>query len=190
MVTMKRLHICCLAIGILFLLSWSRAWAEDTFIDGFTIQRNNGILAVSFFVQNCFNEKMEEAIRAGVPTTFNFFVHLRKPRFLIWDKKIAKHKFTHTVAYDNIQKDYKVTLQESGKEIRADTLEAAKEQMARVDSFPVVAHGVLDGGRYRLDIKAELDPVKLPLRMEFVLFFVSLWDFETDWYHHTFDVLP
>jgi len=26
--------------------------------------------------------------------------------------------------------------------------------------------------------------VKLPLRLECILFFVSLWDFETDWYHY------
>jgi hypothetical protein len=31
-------------------------------------------------------------------------------------------------------------------------------------------------------IKAKLDKVRLPLYMEYVFFFVSLWDFETDWY--------
>jgi hypothetical protein len=32
-------------------------------------------------------------------------------------------------------------------------------------------------------IKAELDPVRLPLHLEYLFFFVSLWDFETDWHH-------
>jgi hypothetical protein len=35
-------------------------------------------------------------------------------------------------------------------------------------------------------IKAKLDKVRLPLGMEYAFFFVSLWDFETDWYKQRF----
>ena len=31
-------------------------------------------------------------------------------------------------------------------------------------------------------VKAELEKVRLPLYLHYVLFFVSLWDFETDWF--------
>jgi hypothetical protein len=40
--------------------------------------------------------------------------------------------------------------------------------------------------RYCVRVKARLDKVRLPLRMEYVFFFVSLWDFETDWYRQDF----
>jgi len=33
-----------------------------------------------------------------------------------------------------------------------------------------------------LRIKAELDAVKLPFHLEYLFFFVSLWDFETKWH--------
>jgi len=33
-----------------------------------------------------------------------------------------------------------------------------------------------------LRIKAALDPVRLPLHSEYLFFFVSLWDFKTDWH--------
>ena len=39
---------------------------------------------------------------------------------------------------------------------------------------------------YYVQIKAKLDKVRLPLHMEYVFFFVSLWDFETDWYREGF----
>jgi len=29
---------------------------------------------------------------------------------------------------------------------------------------------------------AELDKIRLPLYLHYVFFFLSLWDFETDWY--------
>lgn len=168
----------------------TNAAAEDAVIDGFSVTNDNGVLTLEFYVKNCFNQKMEEAIKAGVPTTFNFLVKVYKKRSVFWNRKLANHRFTHTVVYDNIQKDYRVTLEEAGEELRAKTLEEAKELMARVANFGVIEEQLLTEGRYRIAVKAELDPVRLPLRMEFVLFFVSLWDFDTDWYEHDFRVTP
>jgi hypothetical protein len=41
---------------------------------------------------------------------------------------------------------------------------------------------LVKGDKYQLRIKAELDKVTLPLSLHYVLFFVSYWDFETNWY--------
>jgi hypothetical protein len=132
---------------------------------------------------------MEEAIKAGIPTTFNFFVKLHKKR-LIRDKKIAAHRFRHKVVYDTLKDTFRIWLEEKSKEIQVQDLEEAKRYMQEVEVFPVIQGRELKKGTYELAIKAELDPVKLPLRLECILFFVSLWDFETDWYHHTVRVEP
>ena len=179
-----------LVVAVMVALGSTGAAAGDAIIDGFSAINHNGVLTLSFWVKNCFNQKMEEAIKAGVPTTFNFLIKVYKKRSVVWNKKLANHRFTHTVVYDNIQKDYRVALEEAGEELRAKTLEEAKELMARVENFGVIEAQLLTEGHYRIAVKAELDPVRLPLRMEFVLFFVSLWDFETDWYKHDFKVAP
>jgi len=41
-------------------------------------------------------------------------------------------------------------------------------------------------GRYYMRVKAKLEEVRLPLHLEYVFFFVSLWDFETDWLRQDF----
>jgi hypothetical protein len=38
------------------------------------------------------------------------------------------------------------------------------------------------GGHYQIQMMAELDQIRLPLYLHYVFFFLSLWDFETDWY--------
>ena len=38
------------------------------------------------------------------------------------------------------------------------------------------------GNNYHVLTKVKIDKVSLPLNMEYVLFFVSLWDFETPLY--------
>jgi hypothetical protein len=39
---------------------------------------------------------------------------------------------------------------------------------------------------YQIRMKAELSKVNLPLFFRYIFFFVSLWDFETDWQKVTF----
>jgi hypothetical protein len=166
------------------------AQGEEALIEGLHIEQGKGTFVVSFSVKNCFSTKMEEAIKAGVPTTFNFFIRLYKRRPVIWDKKIASYKIRHRITFDNLKEDFRIWLQEKEKEIRVADLEEAKRSMQQVEGFSMVRGRELERGDYELAIKAELDPVKLPLRLECILFFVSLWDFETDWCYRTVRVEP
>jgi hypothetical protein len=182
-------------LGILIILfaaayPLSSAQGEEASIEDPHIARGKENLSITFSVKNCFNKKMVEAIKAGIPTTFNFFAKLHKKRPLIWNNKIASHQFRHTIVYDNLKDNFRIWLEEQDKEIEVQDLEEAKQYMQRVEVFPVVRGRELKKGTYDLAIKAELDPVRLPLRLECILFFVSLWDFETNWYHRTVRVEP
>jgi hypothetical protein len=60
---------------------------------------------------------------------------------------------------------------------------AAKKAMAEVKGLKVAPlQRLIKGNKYQLRVKAELQKVRLPLNLHYVLFFLSLWDFETDWY--------
>jgi hypothetical protein len=59
----------------------------------------------------------------------------------------------------------------------------AKTLMSKVKGFKIRSLSPLKPGiPAYFRIKAELDPVRLPLHLEYLFFFVSLWDFETDWH--------
>ena len=59
--------------------------------------------------------------------------------------------------------------------------------MADLNGVPIAQLKTLKRNEYYyVRIKAKLDKVRLPLRLEYVFFFVSLWDFETDWYRERF----
>jgi hypothetical protein len=182
-------------VGILIILSaiiypFTLAQGAEALIEGLHIVRGKGNISISFSVTNCFNKKMEEAIKAGIPTTFNFFVKLYKKRSPLWSNKIVAHRFRHTVVYDTLKDTFRIWLEEKGEEVQVQDLEEAKKYMQRVETFVVIKGRELTRGNYKFAIKAELDPVKLPLSLEGILFFVSLWDFETDWYYRTMRVEP
>jgi hypothetical protein len=148
------------------------------------VKGTNGVWKVSFEVENCFTERMEEAIRSGIRTTFTFYIDLYQKRSWWKDRKVDSVEFHHTVQYHPIQKVYQVTLRENRSSLATSSLEEAKKLMARVKELEVRSSSPLKPkapAYFRM--KAELDPVRLPLHLEYLFFFVSLWDFETDWHH-------
>ena len=171
--------IACLLICLLPL----PAFCEKAFIKGVGVKGTDGAWKVSFFVEDCFTEKMEEAIQTGIPTIFTFYLNLYQKRSWWKDRKVASLHFHHTIQYHPMRGEYEVTLDEKKTSRVTSNLGEAKALMAKVEEVEVRPSSPLKPGvSTQIRIKAQLDPVKLPLHMEFLFFFVSLWDFETDWY--------
>jgi len=62
-------------------------------------------------------------------------------------------------------------------------LESAQKAMSDLSGIPLIPISALSrGNNYYAQIKVKIDRVRLPFNMEYVLFFVSLWDFETPLY--------
>jgi hypothetical protein len=172
---------------ILFIICFileSSAFAQDARLADIIVINTRDDLLVYLNVEGAFREKLKKAVLSGVPTTFSFYVALYKTRNWWMDKEIADIKITNTVKYDNLKKEFVVKRSWVNSEpMVTQSFEEAQKQMAEVDSLKIVPLNMLEkGGRYQLRAKAELSKVTLPLYLHYVLVFVSLWDFETDWY--------
>jgi hypothetical protein len=158
------------------------AFCQKATINSIQAERAEGVWKISFDVENCFTEKMEEAIQSGIPTTFTFYINLHQKRNWWKDRKLASAELRHTVQYHPIQKVYQIKLGEDRSALAASGLEEAKKLMSSVKEFKIRSSSPMEPevpAYFR--IKAELDPVRLPLHLEYLFFFVSLWNFETDW---------
>ena len=171
--------------GILFLLILIfplPAFCQKASIKDIQVKRASEVWNVSFDVDNCFTEKMEEAIQSGIRTTFTFYINLYQKRRWWKDRNLASVEFRHTVQFHPIQKVYQIKLGEDHSPLAASSLEEAKKLMSKVKEFKIRSSSPFEPGvPAYFRIKAELDPVRLPLHLEYLFFFVSLWDFETDW---------
>jgi hypothetical protein len=141
-------------------------------------------LLIYFRVSECFTEDMKKAIENGINTTFTFFVTLHEIRDFQLDKKIADLHVRHDIVYDNLKKVYKVSLSErNNKSLHIVDFNEAKNLMSQIVGLKLIGlNGLRNGNQYKLRMMAELDKIKLPLYLDYILFFLSLWDFETDWY--------
>lgn len=65
--------------------------------------------------------------------------------------------------------------------------ESAQKAMADLSGIIVIPiSSLVRGNNYYVEVRVKMDKVRLPFSMEYVLFFVSLWDFETPLYKMRF----
>ncbi len=141
-------------------------------------------LLTYFEVKNGFQDKTVQAVKNGIPTTFTFYVSLYKTTSSLFDKKIADVQIETTIKYNSLKEEYTVTRPwKDEPPLITKSFDEAKTWMTEVDNLRVIPLGQLvKGDKYQIRIKAELEKVTLPLSLHHILFFVSFWDFETDWY--------
>jgi hypothetical protein len=181
---MRAFLVVALALGLALNLACPPdALAEATIRDIIVTNTRDDLLAY-LAVEGCFTPEMKEAVLSGVPTTFTFFVELYRVRDFWPDLRLASLHIDHTLKYDSLKGVYWVTLREQGHEAQAvRDMARACRLMSELNGVKVAPLSRLQkGASYRLRVKAKLSKVRLPLYLHYVLFFVSLWDFETDWY--------
>jgi len=126
---------------------------------------------------------MEEARQNGVPTTFRLLVALEKPSAVFVRSVVVDFAIEHTIKYNRLNNEYQVHLPEHPQKMLVTRdFDQAKSWMSTVNDLPVIHTCWLRKDlEYTLKAKAELSKVALPLFLRYIIFWVSLWDFETDW---------
>ena len=182
-----RRHSHIFLLILLICLLWSfpcPLQAAEATLSDIIVTNTQEDLLVFFDIQGCFTREMEEAILNGIPTTFTIIIRLYKTRTLWFDGSISSLKLEHTIKYDSLKNEFRVSRSEDNhNELVFKEFEKAKKAMAEISNIEVVPLKELQRkSKYQLRVKAELEKVRLPLYLHYVLFFVTLWDFETDWY--------
>ena len=158
--------------------------AQNATLKNIIVTNTRDDLLIYLTVEGAFHKDTETAISSGVPATFSFFVNLYQTRSFWFDKKISELEILHTINYDTLKTEYIVERSSDANPQKVvKSFDEAKKLMAEIDSLKVVELNRLEKGRqYQIRTKAKLSKLTLPFYLHYVLFFVALWDFDTDWY--------
>jgi len=164
------------------------AFAIDVQISGIRVTETTDDLLLSLKVEGAFNEKLEEAVLNGIPATFSFFINLNRVRTAWADEQIVELNVTHSLKYHNLKNHYIIKKSwQDNKPVITDSFDEAKKIMSEINDLKVISlKNLRKDNRYQISAKAELDKVKLPFILNYILFFASLWDFETEWHSYEF----
>jgi hypothetical protein len=160
----------------------ARAAMEPRMVDILITNNTEKVLLYARLV-DCFKAEMESAILAGVPAVFTLQLDVYRERSYLWNKNIVSKEIRRTIKYDNLKKIFSITTDGNGQTVVFPNFESAQKDMADLNGISVIPISYLSkGNNYYVRIKVKMDKVRLPFKMEYVLFFVSLWDFETPLY--------
>ncbi len=169
---------------IFFLILNNLLYAQDARLSNIIISNTRDHLLLFFNAEEAFNEEICKGIQSGIPTSFSYFLTLNNVRNFWIDKEIVDLELTYTIKYNNLKKEYTVTNSWANSKPKiTKSFEEAKRFMTEIDSYKICKMEKLEKGeQYQVQIKAELSKITLPLYLHYILFFVSFWDFETDWH--------
>ncbi len=168
----------------LFCLPASAQAGKPAVIENIKLANTRDDLLTYFDVKHAFTDKINQAVHDGIPTTFSFYVILYKTDGSWFDKKIADIEFKSTLKYNSLKKEYTVSRPWKSKiDASTQSFDEAKNLMTNINNLKIIPlNQLVKGAKYQLRIKAELDKVTLPLALHHILFFLSYWDFQTNWY--------
>jgi hypothetical protein len=183
----KRLFLIFLFLVFGFMALPMKVQAIDPKITDILITNNRESVLLYARLVNGFKPEMEMAVLAGIPAVFTFQLEVYQERSLVWDKKITGHEIKRTMKYDNLKKTFSIYTNGNQQPVIFSDFESAQKAMTDFNGIIAVPLSSLTKGKnYYMLIKVKMDKVRLPLRMEYVFFFVSFWDFETAWNRQNF----
>jgi len=183
----KRLFLIFLFLVFGFMALPMKVQAIDPKITDILITNNRESVLLYARLVNGFKPEMEMAVLAGIPAVFTFQLEVYQERSLVWDKTIASHEIKRTMKYDNLKKTFSIYTNGNQQPVIFSDFESAQKAMTDFNGINAVPLSSLTKGEnYYMLIKVKMDKVRLPLRMEYVFFFVSFWDFETAWNRQNF----
>ena len=164
------------------------AGAQEARLKNITISSTDEKLLVSMEIEGAFTQDVMEAILKGVPADFSFFVRLDRSRSWWVNEELADIEATHTIKYDNLKKEFSVYRSWiDQKPILTQSLAEAQALMTKIERLTILDIDQMQKNQqYELRAKAELSKMTLPFYLHYVFYFVSLWDFETDWHSVVF----
>jgi len=144
--------------------------------------RQQQVLLIDFTVENAFTPGMEEASQSGMAQTFVFQFEVYKEIRAWPDQRIYNWEVSRTIRYDTLKQTFFVNMGQDAPEKQTKDLAEAKQWMVRFTAFPVAVVTSLDtSSPHYVRVRAKLDPKEWPLYLNRILFFPSLWEFQTTW---------
>ncbi len=180
--------VCVLLFGLFVFIGLpNKSQAIEPKITDILITNNEEKVLLYARLVNGFKTEMESAILVGVPTVFTLQLNVYQIRSYVWDKKISSNETKRTIRYDNLKKTFSIYSTGDQEPVIFPDFESAQKAMADFNGIVASRMSILEKGKnYYLEMKVKIDKVRLPLGMEHIFFFVSLWDFETAWYRQNF----
>jgi hypothetical protein len=133
------------------------------------------------------SESVRRGLAEGVPLNLELDIEIERVRQLLPNSKIAELTQRYHLEYNAVSARYTLRNVNSGQQESLATVDAALDRLSDIRDLPVLDRAlVADDRRYEASVRAKADYGTVPFTLRLVMFWVSDWHRESDWYTWTF----
>ena len=171
-------------------------WFQPLFADGlegrFEIRTASLELRESVYQMNSrialpISDSVRRGLAEGLPLSLELDLNIKRVRQLLPNSTVAELTQRYHLQYNAVSARYVLRNDNSGQQESLGTIDAALEQLADIRNLPVLDKALIQAdGRYEANLRAKIDFGTVPFTLRLVMFWVSDWHRDSDWYAWTF----
>jgi len=182
MIMRRFIYSCLLSV---FLVSGvaTNAAAEGRIGTVLAVPEKGGVM-VSATLEGGFPKEIVAELRRGVPKDLFYTVTLKRRHRRFFDEEVAARSVGFTIKYDTLQSRYRIQQTDPDGKVTEREVPTYAEALSIVSRIDQVHINIPPGGKTGVlyaSVKAEMRAVKLPMYLNYVLFFIPILEFETPW---------
>jgi hypothetical protein len=150
------------------------------------LELQDGVYHLNARIDLPVNDAVRRGLGEGVPLVLEVDLDVERVRQLLPNSRGAELTQRYMLEYNAVSGRYVLRNENSGQQQSLPTVDAALELLSEVHSVPVLDKALLaDDRRYEASVRAKIDYGRVPFTLRLLMFWVSEWHRESDWYTWT-----
>jgi Domain of unknown function (DUF4390) len=182
-------HVLC---AMLLLALWVQPLHADGLEGRFEVRSadlelKDGVYHMNARIDLPISEAVRRGLSEGVPLSLELDFSIKRVRQLLPNSTVAELTQRYHLQYNAVSARYILRNDNSGQQESLGTVDAALEQLADIKSLPVLDKALIHTDRrYEANVRGKIDFGTVPFTLRVLMFWVSDWHRECDWYAWTF----
>jgi Domain of unknown function (DUF4390) len=173
-------------------LLWSQALHAEGLAGRFEVRTadlelKDGVYHLNARIELPISDAVRRGLIEGVPLALEVDLDIERVRQLLPNSRVAELTQRYHLQYNAVSARYILRNDNSGQQESLGTVDEAISRLSEVHSLPALDKALIAADRrYEGRLKAKLDFGTVPFTLRLLMFWVSDWHRESDWYAWTF----
>ena len=151
------------------------------------LELKDGVYHLNARIDLPISEAVRHGLVEGVPLTLEVDLDIERVRQLLPNSRVAELTQRYRLQYNAVTARYILRNENSGQQESMATVDEAIAHLSEVHSLPALDRALIAADRrYEGRVKARIDFGTVPFTLRLLMFWVSDWHRESDWYAWTF----
>lgn len=151
------------------------------------LELQDGVYHLNARLELPISDAVRRGLAEGVPLALELDLVIKQLRQLLPNSTVAELTQRYHLQYNAVSARYTLRNDNSGQQESLRTVDEALEHLSEVHSLPALDKALIARDRrYEASVRAKLDFGTVPFTLRLLMFWVSDWHRETDWYTWTF----